>query len=592
MLVTVNGKPVHLSEHDLLGVGGEADVYSHGNLAIKIYRGLDATALKLRGRKLAAFPRLRTARVLGPVATVCDAQARCVGFAMARLEGGREFGALCRARSPLSMSETIDVLVSLHEVLRSLHSEHVVVGDLNDGNVLVKGRSAFLIDCDSMQLGQFGCPVAHERTLAPELYGRDLTAGPAFSEQTDWYAFGVLAVSALLGTHPYGGTHPHYGTMLRRAEAGVSIVASEVTYPRAARPLGALPDAWLTWIAATFDRGERGVFPLDLLRTKFVRCDCGVEHARSQCPSCSTHTQVPVVRVTSTCTARQLVKARGPLVAVDPRMPVRYAALVNRKLVRETGEVVCDLPDGFARAIAVSSRLYVTTTDHFWCYRGSAVECEGSLASFQGEAAIDANDDGAFGVRDGFLLELHSGRRLGQLLDGLSWVRVGQSLGFALCRTGQFTHAFIFRTKGGSLSKSEFPHLPGKLVSLGASFDQNHIVVSLALDANGRREHHLVMLAADGSLIAHSHEAGAALDADAGRCVAWGAVLTATDDGLVLLRARPGQPAQPGQPGRLEEERRFPESREWVSHGATLILGPQGSVFVVSGNTLVQLSMS
>ena len=97
---------------------------------------------------------------------------------------------------------------------------------------------------------------------------------------------------------------------------------------------------------------------------------------------------------------------------------------------------------------------------------------------------------------------------------------------------------FVFHTKAGGLRKCVFPHLDGKLVSLDACFDQNHAVLSLALDHNGRREHHLTMLAADGSLVAHSQEPDPGFDADAGRCVAWGSVLTATDDGLALLCAR------------------------------------------------------
>ncbi len=583
MQVSLNGRALTLAPSTLLGVGGEADVYGIGNLAIKVYRGLDDVALAARAQKLRAFPKLSTSRVLAPLAPVFDRDNRCVGYAMHKLEGSREFGTLCRAKSHLSMSDTLQVLRSLHEIIVGVHRERLVVGDLNDGNVLIRKREAFLIDCDSAQFGQFTCPVAHERTLAPELYGFDLESKAAFTEATDWYAFGVLAVSALLGVHPYGGTHPTLRTLLRRAEASVSIVSDAVTYPRAARPLLALPDAWLSWMKRVFEHKERKAFPATLLRTAFTRCSCGLEHGRSRCPNCAKAIPTPKATRIGACHATQLARTSGPLASLDRRSASRYAAISQEAIVRENGLVVCKAPDGYTRAIVVGSETYVTSGDHFWCYRGSALLNEGSIASFLGDAAFDANEDGAFGVRDGLLLELRSGRRLGQLVDGLSWVRVGQSLGVAFCFTGLLTHAFVFRTKGGAITRVQFPMLAGKVTLLEASFDDDHIVISLALDANGRCEEHLVMLAADGSLVAHTAEAGPAFEANAGRCVAWGSVLTATDDGLVLVRANAG---------RFEVERNFPDTRAWVANGASLVLGPAGSVLVLQGNTLVQLSMN
>ena len=582
MQLLLNGRAHSISQADLLGVGGEADVYAKGDLAIKIYRGLDTASLEARARKLAAFPKVSTSRVLAPLFPVQDVQNRTVGYAMRKLDGAREFGSLCRSKSHFSMSDTVSALSSLYEVVAGLHREGLVVGDLNDGNVLMKKREALLIDCDSMQFGQFNCPVAHERTLAPELYGVDLERVSAFTEGTDWYAFGVLAVSSLLGVHPYGGTHPTLRTLLRRAEASVSILSDTVTYPRAARPLDTLPDEWIAWIRRTFEQNERNAFPAKLLRTAFTQCICGDEHARAQCPNCATVGKKPAATTAGRCVATAIVRTSGALASVDRHTASRYAALIGETLTREQGDVVCTIPDGYTRSIVVGARTYVTTHDHFWCYRVGALDCEGSVASFLGDAAFDANEDGAFGVRDGLLHELHSGRRLGQLVDGLSWVRVGQTLGFALCMTGALTHAFVFRTKGGIISKSEFPKLEGKVVSLEGTFDDEHIVISLALDANGRRKELLVMLAADGSLIAHSTVAGVALEADAGRCVALGAVLTATDDGLTLVRPRAG---------RFEVERRFSETRAWVSRDAHLTMGPDGSVLVMRGNTLVQLSM-
>ncbi len=124
---------------------------------------------------------------------------------------------------------------SLHATVKALHARSVVVGDLNDGNVVVTtgaDADAFVIDADSMQLGGLPCAVAHERFLDPRLYGTSLVDGPAFSVDNDRYAFRVLLFQSLLGVHPYGGTHPKLPTLLRRAEARHTILRDDVIVPR------------------------------------------------------------------------------------------------------------------------------------------------------------------------------------------------------------------------------------------------------------------------------------------------------------------------------------------------------------------------
>ena len=124
------------------------------------------------------------------------------------------------------------IFASLAAALDALHALGIVVGDLNDGNVLVVGDEIRFIDVDSMQFGRWPCPVAHERYLAPELYGVDLSAAPRFLPEHDWYAFLVLLFSALLYVHPFGGVHPKLPTLVRRVAAGVSLLSSLVKRPK------------------------------------------------------------------------------------------------------------------------------------------------------------------------------------------------------------------------------------------------------------------------------------------------------------------------------------------------------------------------
>ena len=106
-----------------------------------------------------------------------------------------------------------------------------LVGDFNEGNVLFRGATPFLIDADSMQFDGLPCCVGHEKFLDPRLYGVDLTRAPRFDPGTDWYAWSVLLFSSLLYVHPFGGIHKKFATPLRRAEARYSVLRPDVTYP-------------------------------------------------------------------------------------------------------------------------------------------------------------------------------------------------------------------------------------------------------------------------------------------------------------------------------------------------------------------------
>src|SRR6185436_9796118 len=74
-----------------------------------------------------------------------------------------------------------------------------------------------------------------------------------------------------------------------------SVLAADVTYPRAARPLAILPDDVLALFREIFERDQRGVFPRALLeRLRLRACStCGEEHARVRCPACQAIAHVP-----------------------------------------------------------------------------------------------------------------------------------------------------------------------------------------------------------------------------------------------------------------------------------------------------------
>ncbi len=475
----------------------------------------------------------------------------------------------------------------LRDTLRELHARNVIVGDLNDGNVLVGANEVRLIDCDSMQYGAYACPVAHERYLDPRLLGVAFGNAPCFTPETDWYAFGVLAVSALLFAHPYGGTHPRVGALHLRAKERISIVSKDVTYPGAAAPLHSLSDDWLDWIARTFDKGERGEMPASLLATRFAVCkQCGLEHARRVCPECATTVVVPTTIVRGRIRVTRVLRTQGSIMGVRIEPRPSTCTWISGELVREDGHVIERNDRAPDRVVLAGPSVYVVRANRYVEYGDYGVRAEGSTDSFLGEAAFDANLEGAFAVRDNYVIEVTSGRRLGCVVDGRTWLRVGESLGFAYCQTGTLSHGFVFRTGIGGLIRVEMPQFRGKLVNLAAHFDSEHVLLSLMLDTDGARSEELVLFRSDGTCVARTRLTDSQIGS--GRCIAYGAVLMATDLGLVLLRKSPLH----SKHAELEVTKRFPDTAGLVPTDGELVASSKGSLYVVYDREISELALT
>jgi hypothetical protein len=521
--VFLGGKRVRLDDRDLLGVGGEGRVFRAGSdRAVKVFFAMTDA----RRRKLAAFPKLLPRRVVGPLDLCTDAKGNVVGYAMPVLEGAVDIHRLgqrkWREASTMTTTDVLSVFRELTATVAELHARGIVVGDLNDGNVVLTAPwQPWLIDADSMQFAGFPCTVAHERFVDPRLYGIDLDRTAALSAESDFYALAVMLFASLLYVHPYGGAHASYPTMLRRAEARHSVLRGDVKLPNAALRPDVLPDDALAWFTRVFDRDAREPVPRAILDARFTRCACGIDHARRACPACS-------VRV-----------------AMPAPPPVR-----------------------------THGRIRVTTM----------TRAEG--ARFVDRAAHDACA-GLVAIEGDWLVRTTGARtRIGQILENQTHLAVGRRLGFAFYRAGQITMTFVFDTERGPLRQLDLPHIDGRLVDWSATFDDGHVLFCTATEKTGRVIHAAHLVDASGVILAsETGPAGssAILQGTFGKCLASGAVLVATDDGLVLVRAdRATRTFVP--------IRAFPETRDLVPPDADLLVGPGGSVYVVGHDEIVHLS--
>jgi hypothetical protein len=582
--VVIENERVDLEDGALLGQGGEGRVYRLGKRAVKIFHATP----REKAAKLEDFPRGLPRGVVAPIHLARDPKTLAVvGYTMDLVVGATDAFRLSSRRfrqGAVRNDEVCALLRRLHTLVGQLHARAVVVGDLNDGNVVFTGTEPWMIDTDSMQFGRHLCTVAHERFLDPRLFGADLTRAPAFDAGSDWYAFAVIAFASLLYVHPYGGQHPTIPTMLRRAEARHSVLRSDVAYPRAASPFAILSDEMLDAFTRVFDGGARGTFPTPVLSPRWTVCACGVEHARATCPACATRVQVPAaVGTAAGMRATRLFATKGRIVAAVVQGGLRYAYVDERGVLRREDGAAIPVP------ITPTTRVAIAGSST-WIHDGAALThvARGEIVQRLEAAAFDAGLGGAYYAAGDWLHDAATGARVGQVLAGTTWLEVGDRFGVGFYRAGRITVGFVVRPGRGML-RVELPAIAvtARLVDATATFDGDRVLVGVATEEGGRRTHTLTLVGADGAILARASGAPDTrplLASVFGKCMAGGAIVSATDEGLVL--ARPNTVT-----GDIPETKTFAGARDFVAAGADILAGPQGSVYVVHTGEILQLTI-
>ena len=229
-----NHKPMYQQVYDsthtpkqiqsVIGAGGEGQVcaIAHGkNLILaKVYKQVKIE----RSQKLNFMMRCKQfhhhKRFAWPSCSIFSQKKEFIGYAMSPRHGlplTRCFLPTVKDLGAWDRLLMVRTCLNIIEGLEELHQEQILVGDLNESNLLINPSNAdvFFIDCDSYQIinknHKFLCPVGRPEYLAPELQGLKLAQHHRELDQ-EVFAAGILLFKVLmLGQHPYthfGGSIP------------------------------------------------------------------------------------------------------------------------------------------------------------------------------------------------------------------------------------------------------------------------------------------------------------------------------------------------------------------------------------------------
>ena len=302
-----------------IGRGGEGQVFEvreNQTLVAKVYTELpDAEkSAKLQHMVSLQNQALHTFAAW-PQDLLFNHTGQITGFTMRRLNG---FVPLHMLFSPLDRKKTFPdkgynflahVARNLATALHQLHTAGIIIGDINEGNILVdtQGYIAF-IDCDSFQLrrqsGYFFCEVGITRYTPPELLERGSFDNVVRTVNTDAFSLAVLLFQLLfMGRHPYAGRNLSKEDIdeekaIRTGEFAYSLHRKhkKLSPPLNSLDIRHLPDTLVTLFHQAFEQPDQRPAPahwakeLDMLSKNMTRCSETKLHTYpshlKECPWC------------------------------------------------------------------------------------------------------------------------------------------------------------------------------------------------------------------------------------------------------------------------------------------------------------------
>ena len=253
MNFNVKGKgSISLGRNNFLASGGQGSVYVKGALAYKVYHKVGDMLPEAKIRDLS---RIQHLNVIKPIDVLLRGRKPC-GYTMRYVRDTFVFcqlftKAFCR-REGVSQQQKFDLVLSMREMLASVHKANVLAVDFNEFNILVSKNfaKAYFIDVDSYQTRSF--PAVAIMPSVRDLHSKTFDLG------TDWYSFAIISFQALTGIHPFKGKHPSIKGLENRMQANISVFDSAVKIPKAcADPKAVIPPVWLDWYRKLFVQGDR-----------------------------------------------------------------------------------------------------------------------------------------------------------------------------------------------------------------------------------------------------------------------------------------------------------------------------------------------
>lgn len=197
----------------LISAGGEGSVYeAGGNTVVKIFDKDHVTRHRMEKIELMASHGIQVKGVCIPTALVRNDLGEFVGYIMPKASG-REARTIFNIKKlerdvpNWRKTDLVDIGISFLEQVRSLHSMNIIIGDINEKNLMVdEKKNVFIIDADSWQVEGYPCPVGTPQFTSPALLGKSYSEHLRTMEDELFAVATMLFKIIMTGQFPYTRT--------------------------------------------------------------------------------------------------------------------------------------------------------------------------------------------------------------------------------------------------------------------------------------------------------------------------------------------------------------------------------------------------
>lgn len=238
---------ITLTDKNYVGSGGEATIYKHQNMAIKLYHDHKKSIPEAKINELSI---ISATNVCKPLHTVYDSKNRLIGYCMSFIKDTQPicklFTKSFRDSNSISHADIIDIVKFIQKTIGIIHDDQCLIVDLNEMNLLVSSdfETPIFIDVDSYQTKSFRATAIMDSI-------RDRTVkNNNWTELSDWYSFAILAFQLYIGIHPYKGKHPKYkaNEWIKRMDDNISVFDKDTSLPAICNDFTVIPSRHLDWL--------------------------------------------------------------------------------------------------------------------------------------------------------------------------------------------------------------------------------------------------------------------------------------------------------------------------------------------------------
>lgn len=253
IVYTAAGDKIDLPKNSFMGAGGEGQIFIRGNLCYKVYF---EPSNCISTKKIKELEKLNKSEIIRPLDPITDSKYTNIGYSMNLVPKPNYtlcqlFPQAFKTRNSINQVHLNKIIMKLKEGIEFIHSNNILIVDVNELNFLVDERfdNIYFIDVDSYQTPNFPATAIMDSI-------RDLHSS-TFTKETDWFSFAVLTFQLLLGIHPYRGKHPSIKDMHERMLKNISVLNKDVSVPAIVPDFKSIPPSYLSWYTEVFENGKR-----------------------------------------------------------------------------------------------------------------------------------------------------------------------------------------------------------------------------------------------------------------------------------------------------------------------------------------------